>query len=96
MGIEVDTRIVSMLCCLPGLRLRCQPCLLDVFNAYIAMHTCNTYQLLRILIRCLQAITVRPLSAVRSLIRFAEEPQMFAIEYNDGCPIHVSIDSPFF
>ncbi|EOY30892.1 DNAJ heat shock N-terminal domain-containing protein isoform 2, partial [Theobroma cacao] len=24
-----------------------------------------------------------------SLVRFAEEPQMFAIEFNDGCPIHV-------
>ncbi|XP_048227953.1 dnaJ homolog subfamily C GRV2 isoform X3 [Ricinus communis] len=39
--------------------------------------------------RCLQAVIVRPLSAVSSLVRFAEEPQMFAIEFNDGCPIHV-------
>ncbi|PIA65248.1 hypothetical protein AQUCO_00100613v1 [Aquilegia coerulea] len=36
-----------------------------------------------------QAVIVRPLSAVSSLVRFAEEPQMFAIEFNDGCPIHV-------
>ncbi|KAJ8765401.1 hypothetical protein K2173_012098 [Erythroxylum novogranatense] len=36
-----------------------------------------------------EAIIVRPLSAVCSLVRFAEEPQMFAIEFNDGCPIHV-------
>ncbi|XP_042499139.1 dnaJ homolog subfamily C GRV2-like [Macadamia integrifolia] len=36
-----------------------------------------------------EAIIVRPLSAVSSLVRFAEEPQMFAIEFNDGCPIHV-------
>uniref|UniRef100_A0A2C9W566 J domain-containing protein n=1 Tax=Manihot esculenta TaxID=3983 RepID=A0A2C9W566_MANES len=36
-----------------------------------------------------EAVIVRPLSAVSSLVRFAEEPQMFAIEYNDGCPIHV-------
>ncbi|KAL5572713.1 hypothetical protein UlMin_022310 [Ulmus minor] len=36
-----------------------------------------------------EAVIVRPLSAVSSLIRFAEEPQMFAIEFNDGCPIHV-------
>ncbi|XP_059432671.1 dnaJ homolog subfamily C GRV2 isoform X4 [Corylus avellana] len=36
-----------------------------------------------------EAISVRPLSAVSSLVRFAEEPQMFAIEFNDGCPIHV-------
>ncbi|XP_059432669.1 dnaJ homolog subfamily C GRV2 isoform X2 [Corylus avellana] len=39
--------------------------------------------------KCVQAISVRPLSAVSSLVRFAEEPQMFAIEFNDGCPIHV-------
>ncbi|XP_050212529.1 dnaJ homolog subfamily C GRV2 isoform X2 [Mercurialis annua] len=39
--------------------------------------------------RCLQAVSVRPLSAVSALVRFAEEPQMFAIEFNDGCPIHV-------
>lgn len=38
-----------------------------------------------------QAVIVRPLSVVSSLVRFAEEPQMFAIEFNDGCPIHVSI-----
>ena len=38
---------------------------------------------------CTQAVIVRPLSAVSSLVRFAEEPQMFAIEFNDGCPIHV-------
>lgn len=36
-----------------------------------------------------EAVSVRPLSAVTSLVRFAEEPQMFAIEFNDGCPIHV-------
>ncbi|KAK7832878.1 dnaj like protein subfamily c grv2 [Quercus suber] len=36
-----------------------------------------------------EAVSVRPLSAVSSLVRFAEEPQMFAIEFNDGCPIHV-------
>ncbi|KAI5320494.1 PREDICTED: dnaJ [Prunus dulcis] len=36
-----------------------------------------------------EAVTVRPLSAVNALVRFAEEPQMFAIEFNDGCPIHV-------
>ncbi|OMO57985.1 hypothetical protein COLO4_34940 [Corchorus olitorius] len=35
------------------------------------------------------AVIVRPLSAVSSLVRFAEEPQMFAIEFHDGCPIHV-------
>lgn len=51
--------------------------------------------MLRIFIRCLQAVIVRPLSAVSSLVRFAEEPQMFAIEYNDGCPIHVSTDFLF-
>ncbi|KAF8400741.1 hypothetical protein HHK36_014041 [Tetracentron sinense] len=36
-----------------------------------------------------EAVIVRPLSAVSSLVRFAEEPQMFAIEFDDGCPIHV-------
>ncbi|GAB4853472.1 DnaJ sub C grv2 [Ancistrocladus abbreviatus] len=36
-----------------------------------------------------EAVIVRPLSAVSSLVRFAEEPQMFAIEFKDGCPIHV-------
>ncbi|XP_052199960.1 dnaJ homolog subfamily C GRV2 [Diospyros lotus] len=36
-----------------------------------------------------EAVIVRPLSAVSSLVRFAEEPQMFAIEFSDGCPIHV-------
>lgn len=36
-----------------------------------------------------EAVIVRPLSAVNSLVRFAEEPQMFAIEFNDGCPILV-------
>ncbi|KAL6642638.1 hypothetical protein ACP70R_020819 [Stipagrostis hirtigluma subsp. patula] len=36
-----------------------------------------------------EAVIVRPLSAVSSLVRFAEEPQMFAFEFNDGCPIHV-------
>ncbi|KAL5729405.1 DnaJ subfamily C grv2 [Ranunculus cassubicifolius] len=36
-----------------------------------------------------EAVIVRPLSAVSSLVRFAEEPQMFAIEFNDGCPTHV-------
>ncbi|XP_059649663.1 dnaJ homolog subfamily C GRV2-like isoform X1 [Cornus florida] len=36
-----------------------------------------------------EAVIARPLSAVSSLVRFAEEPQMFAIEFNDGCPIHV-------
>jgi DnaJ family protein C protein 13 len=45
--------------------------------------------MLRIITRCVQAVSVRPLSAVTSLVRFAEEPQMFAIEFNDGCPIHV-------
>lgn len=38
----------------------------------------------------MQAVTVRPLSSVSALVRFAEEPQMFAIEFSDGCPIHVS------
>nr|GMD83332.1 DnaJ homolog subfamily C GRV2 isoform X1 [Ipomoea batatas] len=36
-----------------------------------------------------EAVIVRPLSAVSALVRFAEEPQMFAIEFNDGCPIHI-------
>ncbi|XP_061362142.1 dnaJ homolog subfamily C GRV2 [Gastrolobium bilobum] len=36
-----------------------------------------------------EAVTVRPLSSVSALVRFAEEPQMFAIEFSDGCPIHV-------
>ncbi|CAM0956063.1 unnamed protein product [Alopecurus aequalis] len=36
-----------------------------------------------------EATIVRPLSAVSALVRFAEEPQMFAFEFNDGCPIHV-------
>ncbi|PRQ46516.1 putative DnaJ domain-containing protein [Rosa chinensis] len=36
-----------------------------------------------------EAVIVRPLSAVNALVRFTEEPQMFAIEFNDGCPIHV-------
>lgn len=36
-----------------------------------------------------QAVIVRPLSAVAVLVRFAEEPQMFAIEFNDGCSMHV-------
>ena len=36
-----------------------------------------------------QAVIVRPLSAVSALVRFAEEPQMFAIDFNDGCPMHV-------
>lgn len=36
-----------------------------------------------------EAVIVRPLSAVSALVRFAEEPQMFAIEFNDGCPMHV-------
>lgn len=36
-----------------------------------------------------QAVIVRPLSAVTSLVRFAEEPQLFAIDFNDGCPMHV-------
>lgn len=47
--------------------------------------------MLRILTRCMQAVTVRPLSSVNALVRFAEEPQMFAIEFSDGCPIHVSL-----
>ncbi|XP_071716803.1 dnaJ homolog subfamily C GRV2 isoform X2 [Rutidosis leptorrhynchoides] len=36
-----------------------------------------------------EAVIVRPLSAVSSLVRFAEEPQIFAIEFNDGCPVHI-------
>ncbi|GJR92239.1 DnaJ homolog subfamily C GRV2 isoform X1 [Tanacetum coccineum] len=36
-----------------------------------------------------EAVIVRPLTAVGSLVRFAEEPQIFAIEFNDGCPVHV-------
>jgi DnaJ family protein C protein 13 len=36
-----------------------------------------------------ESCIVRPLSAVSALVRFAEEPQMFAIEFNDGCPVHV-------
>ncbi|CAH9079869.1 unnamed protein product [Cuscuta europaea] len=36
-----------------------------------------------------EAVSVRPLSSVSALVRFAEEPQMFAIEFNDGCPIHI-------
>ncbi|KAG0618514.1 hypothetical protein M758_4G070400 [Ceratodon purpureus] len=36
-----------------------------------------------------EAVIVRPLSAVAALVRFAEEPQMFAIDFNDGCPMHV-------
>lgn len=39
----------------------------------------------------MQAVIVHPLSAVSALVRFAEEPQMFAIEFNDGCPIHVRL-----
>lgn len=39
----------------------------------------------------LQAVIVRPLSAVTALVRFAEEPQMFAIDFNDGCPMHVRL-----
>ena len=38
----------------------------------------------------MQAVSVRPLSSVAALVRFVEEPQLFAIEFNDGCPIHVS------
>lgn len=43
------------------------------------------------LIVWVQAVIVRPLTSVSALVRFAEEPQMFAVEFNDGCPIHVSI-----
>jgi hypothetical protein len=39
----------------------------------------------------LQAVGVRPLSSVNALVRFAEEPQMFAIEFNDGSPVYVSL-----
>lgn len=39
----------------------------------------------------MQAVIVRPLSAVSALVRFSEEPQMFAIEFNDGCPMHVRL-----
>ncbi|XP_004287095.1 PREDICTED: dnaJ homolog subfamily C GRV2-like [Fragaria vesca subsp. vesca] len=41
-----------------------------------------------------EAVMVRPLSAVNALVRFTGEPQMFAIEFNDGCPIHVYIQAP--
>jgi hypothetical protein len=43
-----------------------------------------------------QAVIVRPLSAVNALVRFAEEPQMFAFEFNDGCPIHVSMHAGLY
>ncbi|KAK4764687.1 hypothetical protein SAY86_025777 [Trapa natans] len=33
-----------------------------------------------------EAVIIRPLSAVSALVRFAEEPQIFAIEFIDGCP----------
>lgn len=46
--------------------------------------------MLRIILRFVQAVIVRPLTAVSALVRFAEEPQIFAIEFNDGCPTHVS------
>ncbi|KAK4771762.1 hypothetical protein SAY86_013537 [Trapa natans] len=36
-----------------------------------------------------EAVIVRPLTAVSALVRFAEEPQIFSIEFNDGCPTHV-------
>ncbi|KAL2651546.1 hypothetical protein R1flu_019674 [Riccia fluitans] len=36
-----------------------------------------------------EAVIVRPLSAVAAVVRFGEEPQMFALEFSDGCPIHV-------
>lgn len=36
-----------------------------------------------------EAVIVRPLSSVAALVRFVEEPQLFALEFNDGCPIHV-------
>lgn len=52
--------------------------------------------MLRVVTRCVQAVIVRPLSAVNALIRFTEEPQMFAIEFNDGCPIHVRTCYPYF
>lgn len=51
----------------------------------------GSMQMLRIFTRCMQAVSVRPLSSVCALVRFAEEPQMFAIEFSDGCPIHVSL-----
>ncbi|CAE6014088.1 unnamed protein product [Arabidopsis arenosa] len=34
-------------------------------------------------------VVIVRLSSVSSLVRFAEEPQMFAIEFSDGCPVHV-------
>ncbi|KAK4479174.1 hypothetical protein RD792_014685 [Penstemon davidsonii] len=40
-----------------------------------------------------EAVIVRPLSSVSALVRFSEEPQMFAVEFNDGCPIHVYASS---
>ncbi|KAK9149024.1 hypothetical protein Scep_007781 [Stephania cephalantha] len=40
-------------------------------------------------IAVVKAVIVRPISTVSALVRFAEEPQMFAIEFNDGCPVHV-------
>ncbi|MCO5552633.1 hypothetical protein L7F22_006148 [Adiantum nelumboides] len=36
-----------------------------------------------------EAVIVRPLSSVAALVRFVEEPQLFALEFNDGCSIHV-------
>ncbi|KAI8032362.1 hypothetical protein LOK49_LG01G04030 [Camellia lanceoleosa] len=42
-----------------------------------------------VMVAALKAVSVRPLSTVNSLVRFAEEPQMFAIEFNDGCLILV-------
>ncbi|KAG6495013.1 hypothetical protein ZIOFF_042803 [Zingiber officinale] len=36
-----------------------------------------------------EAVIIRPLSVVSSLVRFSEEPQMFAVEFSDGCPVHV-------
>ncbi|XP_074576518.1 dnaJ homolog subfamily C GRV2-like [Curcuma longa] len=36
-----------------------------------------------------EAVIARPLSVVSSLVRFSEEPQMFAVEFSDGCPVHV-------
>ncbi|XP_024523013.1 dnaJ homolog subfamily C GRV2 isoform X1 [Selaginella moellendorffii] len=36
-----------------------------------------------------EAVSGRPLSSAAALVRFAEEPQMFAIEFGDGCPVHV-------
>lgn len=55
------------------------------------IYTSELCQMLRIFTRYLQAVIVRPLSTVSALVRFAKEPQMFAIEFSDGCPIHVSI-----